>query len=236
MTPAEQFKKAVLTHLSHEMRIPLHNILAGIELLGDEKLGPLNSRQRDYISFIEKNSRQLLQMANDTLDMARLEAGKVVLSRLAVPLRPLLAEVVCMMTPLLEHKCQSCLAQVDEGVPETMQADSLRLKQILINLVSNAHKFSPSGTPIQLRCRLHQANELCFEVRDCGPGMPAGQADHLLAPFVQGEASADGTPIPGVGLGLSLVKHLAELHQGRLEISSEPGQGSLFSVFLPLSP
>lgn len=222
-----------LAKLSHELRIPLHNIVSGMEMLKEEMLGPLTDKQREYTDMIDANARQLLILSNDVLDSARLEAGKMKLSFRPVNIHELLRETVHMMKPLLQQKLQTCEVEIPPEVPETFWADPVRIKQILINLLSNAHKFSPEGKAIRIHSRLVD-DELCLSVQDEGPGIAEDEIESILKPFEQGKFEQNGD-IQGAGLGLPLVISLVEMHRGRFHVDSKPGAGSRFAVCLPLS-
>ncbi len=234
MARALRLKDEFLANMSHELRTPLHGILAMSETLLDQIRGPLNERQQKSIRLIEDSGRHLLALINDLLDVSKIEAGKLELHCAAVA---------------ADDVCRACLLFVREiavkkeirldygGAAPGVQlcADEQRLKQMLVNLLSNAVKFTPSGGQVSLRVTPDAAaGVIHFAVQDTGPGIaPADQA-RLFQPFIQIDARLSRQH-EGTGLGLALVKRLAEQHGGsvRLDSTGIAGQGCCFTITLP---
>ena len=228
---ANRAKTEFLAVMSHELRTPLNAIAGYAELLDIGVHGPLTDAQRDSISRIQHSQRHLLSLINDVLNFARIEAGRVELDRRPLSLHESLAPLGTLVAPLVEKKrlhyrYQACERDV------IVRADSEKLRQILLNLLSNAIKFTEPEGEIVLSCDCRD-REACVSVRDTGPGIPADQFERIFEPFVQLDAgltrSHDGT-----GLGLSISRDLARAMGGDLTVESAVGQGSTFTLRLPL--
>jgi signal transduction histidine kinase/AmiR/NasT family two-component response regulator len=224
-------KDEFMAAMSHELRTPLNTVLGMSEALIDGLFGPLNQSQVNSLQQIVDSGRHLLELVNDILDLAKVEAGEM---KLKVEILAL--EQICesslrfVRTAALQKRLKLDL-EIDPKLSQ-IQADGLRLRQILVNLLSNAVKFTEKGS---ITLRVHpapQEDEVIFSVIDTGVGIPAEYQDRLFQPFMQIENRLDSQH-PGTGLGLSLVKRLAELHGGRVTMQSEAGQGSTFSLHLP---
>lgn len=222
-----------LVNISHELRTPLHTIISGASVMLDGMLGPLNEKQMEYILMICKSGEHMLQLIGDLLDLAKMDAGKLVLNKQVITLSEFINDMVGMMEPLFQEKEQKLELKLKEPLPTTFQADPLRLKQVICNLLSNSHKFTPREKTITICCALNPPQELVISVQDEGPGIPDSELEMILEPFGQG-SQTNLSSIKGSGLGLSLTKRLIELHQGRLEIKSTIGKGSEFTVVLPV--
>ncbi|GMU57199.1 MAG: hypothetical protein AMXMBFR33_63450 [Candidatus Xenobia bacterium] len=221
LTRALQAQSEFLASTTHELRSPLHTVLGMSEALLEETLGPLNESQRSSLETIYQSGRHLLGLIDDLLDLSRLEAGKLRLE--------------CRHLNVADL-CRGTLDLVDSGsvtldVEESLEvwADEGRLKQILVNLLSNALKASGAAHLTVAHDREREA--VRFTVSDQGPGIAREDFSRLFVPFGQLDQSQ-----PGTGLGLMMVQRLAELSGGSVTVESQPGQGSRFSVALPLSP
>jgi PAS domain S-box-containing protein len=232
---AMRTKDEFLATMSHELRTPLNAILGLSESLMEQVYGPLNEKQLKTLGTIERSGRHLLTLINDILDLSKIEAGKMDLHY-----SPVFLETVCQAS-LLFVRQQAFKKKVDvtftiDEALTTMQADERRLKQILINLLTNAVKFTPEGGKVGLEVR-GEADEdiVVFTVWDTGIGIAPEAQKRLFQPFVQidsGLARQHG----GTGLGLALVARLTEIHGGSVQIESEEGMGSRFTVQLPQVP
>jgi len=229
---ANRAKSEFLANMSHELRTPLNAILGLSEGLLEQVRGPLNERQQASLRTVQASGRHLLALINEILDLARIEAGRL--------------EVVPEWTAARES-CEAALALVREqaagksialvlslGDPEAhLEADPRRLKQILMNLLSNAVKFTPEGGRVELAVAAAGDEALAFTVTDTGIGIAAEDQARLFAPFVQLDAGLSRQH-EGTGLGLALVQRLVALQGGGVTLESEPGNGSRFTVTLPV--
>ena len=232
LAQAMRAKDEFLATMSHELRTPLTAILALSEMLGEGIYGTLEARQKKAVLGIEESGRHLLAIINDILDIARIEAGK-----LALDISPVNVEEVCMASlRLVTNAVQDKRLQVSTHFDPAVQyvyADERYLKQILVNLLSNAAKFTPGGGAIGLEVTVTPAEQvICFAVWDTGIGIARESMSRLFKPFVQLDTRLS-REYEGAGLGLALVYRLVELHGGSVSVSSEPGKGSCFTVCLP---
>jgi signal transduction histidine kinase/CheY-like chemotaxis protein len=228
---ASKFKDQFLSTMSHELRTPLNAILGFSDLLPDERYGPLTERQRRYVAHIHTSGQHLLSLINDILDLSKIEAGHVGLTFESVRVETAFAEVVDTLRPLADKKSQTLSQHAENGL--NVRADATRFKQVLMNLVGNAIKFSPESGDIELAACLIDG-KVRVEVRDTGPGIPLEEQKRIFENFYrlrQSEKSTEGT-----GLGLAITQKLVELHGGELGLESQPGHGSRFYFSLPMAP
>jgi two-component system sensor histidine kinase/response regulator len=227
---ANQSKSDFLSSISHELRTPMNGIIGLTQLALRTEL---NSKQRDYLEKIALSAKNLLNIVNDLLDFAKIDAGKLSLEVRSFSLWDLLDEIGVLATQSTQHRALEVVFNIDPALPDQCLGDSLRIGQCLNNLLSNALKFTPTGW---VEVRLERvANELCCHVADSGIGIQPEHLPHLFNPFHQAEAST-ARHYGGSGLGLSIVHDLAQRMGGRLEVESSPGVGSCFSLYLPLQP
>jgi PAS domain S-box-containing protein len=225
-----KFKDQFLSTMSHELRTPLNAVLGFSDLLADERYGPLNDRQQRYVSHIHTGGKHLLKLISDILDLSKIEAGRMELTREDVTVASAFTEVISALYPLAEKKSQALLQEVDANLH--VDADSMRFKQVLTNLVGNAIKFTQEGGRIQLAAR-QVDNQVRVEVRDNGPGIPPEQQQRIFEAFFRLKETSSATE--GTGLGLTITARLVELHGGKLGIESRPGEGACFYFSLPLT-
>lgn len=219
-----RLKSEFVANVSHEIRTPLNGVLGMLTLLKDT---PLSNEQQDMLRTACASAEHLLDVINDILDFSKLDSGKISLALEAVNIRQLVEEVVRLFEP------QTRVAiRCSYDSPEWVEADRTRLRQILLNLVGNAVKFTHDGE-IQVRVTSVQPNQLRFEVHDTGIGIPAEKQETIFEPFVQVDGSSTRR-YGGAGLGLAICKRLVELMGGSIGVRSEPGKGSLFWFELPL--
>lgn len=233
---ADQTRSSFLSHVSHELRTPLTSVKGYVENLLDGVTGPLNNKQQRYLGRIFDNLERLIRMITDLLDRTRIETGQLALSPAEVDLERCVAEVVEQLRPLARDKQQSLTSHYPASTL-IVWVDRDRLIQILTNLVHNAIKFTPADGRIEVSLSVSDTGTATIRVRDTGPGIPPEALEKIFDPFYQtAQGRQHATKGQGLGLGLSIVKTLVELHSGRIDVWSEPGQGSEFSVTLPLIP
>jgi signal transduction histidine kinase len=230
---ADRAKSEFLATMSHELRTPLNAILGFSEVMADEVFGPIgNERYRGYAQDIQSSGRHLLDIINDVLDLSKAAAGKLQLQESRIDA----ADVVRSACRLIQPRVGEAGLTLQIKLPPrdlVIDADERLLKQMLLNLLSNACKFTLPGGRIECTVTVTQEG-LAFSVSDTGIGIPAEHLDRVLQPFVQVDSSLSRRR-EGTGLGLALVKAMAELHGGRLRLESEPEIGTTATVILPLS-
>ncbi len=226
---ANQYKSEFLANMSHELRTPLNSVLILSRDLAENAGNNLTPDQIESASVISESGTQLLTLINDILDLSKIEAGKLVLLKETFRLDDLLVYLRRIFLPQADKKKLNFEINVDAAVAETITTDRQRLTQVMSNLLSNAIKFTDSGA---VRVAVSRKNaDLLFEVRDTGIGIPADKLDHIFGAFHQVDGSTS-RKYGGSGLGLAISRHLASLLGGQLEVSSEPGKGSCFTVRL----
>lgn len=229
---ANTAKSAFLANMSHELRTPLNAVIGFSEIMHGELFGPMgNPRYREYAGDIASSAHHLLTLVNDLLDHSRIEAGRYELSEEALDLY----EVANAALRLVEGRARdlgvNLLLDTTPRLP-LLFADRRAIQQILINLLTNAVKFTPRGGRVTLRLALNAGNQLSVAVADTGIGIDAADVPRVLEPFTQIESPMSKTH-QGTGLGLPIVNALTVLHGGKLSIDSEVGRGSTFTVAFP---
>jgi signal transduction histidine kinase len=226
---ANQHKAEFLANMSHELRTPLNSILGFSQLLLEGDGGVLTQDQRQDVDIIAQNGQHLLVLINDLLDISKLEAGKAQLHRGEVDVEPLILECVESVGSLAKPKKLELTASVSPEVGRVF-ADGPKLKQVLLNLLGNAIKFTESGS-VRVTAE-RQGAELRVSVRDTGIGVPPDDAERIFESFQQGQSGISGK-YQGTGLGLAISRRLVEMHGGRIWVKSLPGQGSTFTFTIP---
>ena len=227
---ATAMKSEFLANMSHEIRTPMNGIIGLIDLTLKTQL---EEKQRFYLEKAAYSSQLMMGVINDILDFSKIEAGKLDISPTQVDLNPLIDNLIASLQPKATEKSLLLRIDVDPNLPAQILIDPLRFSQILLNLGSNAIKFTDQGH-VELTFERHQ-NDIKLQVRDTGIGMNKAQLERVFDSFTQADGSTS-RKYGGTGLGLSIVRQLVTLQHGHLEVESEPGQGSCFSVFLPLYP
>ncbi|SDM57880.1 multi-sensor hybrid histidine kinase [Franzmannia pantelleriensis] len=230
---ANRIKSEFLANMSHEIRTPLNGIIGFCQLLSRS---PLDARQREWLEHVSKASDSLLALINDILDFSKLEAGKMQLESVNLDIQVLVDEVLGLQGPQAHHKQLHLLGLVYDDVPEQLQGDPLRIKQVLTNLIHNAIKFTQRGEVI-VRVMLDDTDTqrvtLRISVSDTGIGLSETACQRLFQAFSQASAS-DSRHYGGTGLGLMICRQLVEQMGGEIGVASELGHGSTFSFTLPL--
>ena len=230
---ANASKTAFLANMSHELRTPLNAILGFSEIISEECFGPVgNARYKDYAGDIHSSGAHLLSLINDLLDVAKIEAGRMEISPNPLDARRTFEIALKLIGCKASERHQTLAIQVDDHAPP-LYADERALKQILINLVSNAVKFTPEGGRIDVVASMARDGGFQIVVRDNGPGIARDKLDNIFSPFSQVDNRYD-RQAGGTGLGLALVRGLAELHGGRAWLESEQGSGTTAYVVLPV--
>jgi signal transduction histidine kinase/CheY-like chemotaxis protein len=228
---ANQAKSDFLAHMSHEIRTPMTAILGFAEVLEDEKMG---DEPLEHLRTIRRNGAHLLTVINDILDLSRVEAGKLEL--VVGPVHParVVREVAELMGPRAQERGLELRVEIDPAVDFAIRSDATRLQQILINLAANAVKFTASGH-VRLALSAEPSGWLRFEVADSGPGIPRDKQQEIFEAFAQVDASMSRR-YGGAGLGLAISRRLALALGGSLEVASEVGHGSTFTLRIPAEP
>jgi PAS domain S-box-containing protein len=232
---ALRVKDEFLANMSHELRTPLNAILGLSESLGEQIAGPLNQKQQKYITTIGESGHHLLSLINDILDLAKIEAGQITLDINKVDIHSVCQASLRMVKQLAQKKNQEMSLKIDPGLG-LMWADERRLKQMIVNLLGNAVKFTPENGELGLEVHGDQdANKIMFTVWDHGIGIRQDDLARLFQPFVQLDSGL-AREAAGTGLGLALVAQMARLHGGNVSAESEPEKGSRFTIVLPWEP
>jgi len=231
---ALKFKQQFLSNMSHEIRTPMNSIVGFTNVVLKTEL---NGKQKEYIDAIKKSGESLIVLINDILDLAKVDAGKMIFSKKPFSLEECILDIFC----ILELKCQENNLEFtkiyDASIPKTLLGDADRLRQILLNLISNAIKFTPQG---KIDMRIHIVNEddkeiaLEFVISDTGIGIPENRLNHIFNNFEQASDEIS-KEYGGTGLGLSIVKQLVELQGGSLFVNSKVGEGSAFGFLMNFS-
>lgn len=229
---ASRLKSEFLANMSHELRTPLNGIIGFSELLCDGKAGPLNEQQQDFLNDILGSGRHLLQLINDVLDLSKVEAGRMELFPETFALPDAVEEVCSVIAQMADKKRIDVQRSLDQAL-ESVTLDRKKFKQVLFNLLSNAVKFTEEGGRVDVLVRPQSGNRLCLQVADTGIGIRPEDFGRLFVEFQQIDSSASRR-YEGTGLGLALTRKLVEFQRGAISVQSEPGQGSTFTVVLPL--
>ena len=227
---ADRLKSAFLATMSHELRTPLNSIIGFTGILQQELAGPLNDEQKKQLGMVADSADHLLSLINDVLDLSKIEAGQMRIVCEPFEIRPLLEKVARTVRPMAERKSLTFGLNIDPGVGRVC-ADSRRVEQVLLNLLSNALKFTDKGE-MKISCIL-QGAYVMVSVTDTGIGIRPEDIDKLFRPFTQIHDDL-ARPYEGTGLGLSISKRLVMMMGGTITVESEWKKGSTFSFILPV--
>ncbi len=228
-----QLKSQILATVSHDLRTPLSSILSYAEIMLQGMNGPVTDQQKETLNRLANNAEQLLAFVNKLLDSAQIDAGKVNLEIAAFPPSELLFSIDTMVNGQASRKGLSLITEIDEGVPEEVVGDLARMEQIVSNLVGNAVKFTEEGT-VKVRVYCPDDDHWAVDVSDTGPGISKEAQENIFDAFWQLDGPDNRTRDKGSGLGLYIVKQMTNLMNGEVSLVSEVGQGSTFTVTVPM--
>jgi two-component system, OmpR family, phosphate regulon sensor histidine kinase PhoR len=223
-------RRELIGNISHEFRTPLAGIRALVETLRD---GAIDDRDKaaDFLNRIEDEVERLAQIVAELTELSRIETGKAKLMLEPVDINPLLEEVLGQLSPQADRQQLSVHKELAAGLPP-VQADKTRIRQVILNIVHNAIKFTGSGGKITVATRAHDG-WVTVEVSDTGVGIARGDLPHIFERFYRGDRARSGGT--GTGMGLAIARHVVEAHGGRIWVQSQEGRGAIFSFSLPLS-
>ena len=225
----DRLKDEFVLTASHELRSPLTSVQGFAELLMLER-DSLTPKQVETVEIIVDNCRHLVRLLNDLLDLARSDAGRLGITPKPTEVAPLIEDAVRTIRAQTESANQALSEEIEPGLP-LIYVEADRIRQILVNLLTNAHEYSPEGASIEVMARV-AGDEVEIAVTDNGPGIPETQLEHIFERFTRGDAGLTQR-VGGTGLGLAISKSLVELHGGTIAVESTPGVGSTFSFRLP---
>jgi two-component system cell cycle sensor histidine kinase PleC len=232
LVDANRTKSNFLANMSHELRTPLNAIIGFAEILRHQMFGPLGSeRYLGYVDDIQRSGQHLLSLINDVLDMSRIEAGRQPLQFERQALAPLIERSMRMAQPIAQHRSVR-LRFLANGEPIEANCDGRAVAQMVINLVSNAVKFSPPGGTVDVHLEEGSEGGAKISVSDTGPGIDEELLPHLFEAYAH-RAAMTTAQSEGVGLGLAITKALVELHKGQIRVITRPGAGTMMTLELP---
>ena len=230
---SDRAKSDFLANMSHELRTPLNAIIGFSEMLVDEKVGPLNPDQKEFLNDILKSAQHLLEVINDVLDLAKVATGKLELNAQSFSLKEAIAETCGIVKPMAAER--NVVINVDAPVDnDIVTLDPLRFKQVLYNLLSNAIKYNHDNGDVRVAVSVDEQKQIRLQVKDTGIGIKEEDLPRIFDDFIQLNISTTKVQ-QGTGLGLALTKKILEQQKGSITAESEVGQGSTFTVVLPLA-
>jgi signal transduction histidine kinase len=228
----DRLKSDFLGNVSHELRTPLAAVKGYVDNLLDGVAGPLSDKPRHYLGRVRDNADRLGRMVSDLLDLTRIEAGKIELLPQALPLADVVIDAVDDLRPVAAAR--RVRVNVDLPPCPAVWADPDKMHQVIANLLANAIKFSPPGGEVVVTAHADVEDRVRLVVEDAGPGIPIDERERVFDKFYQ-VGRVEGERLPGTGLGLTIARHLIELHGGRIWVEEAPGGGAAFVVQLPVS-
>lgn len=236
LTRLVRASKENLSYLAHELKTPLTSIIGYTDLFlrqNRQNSDPQDSSPNlEHIERVLRNGRQLLHLINDALELSRYDAGRMPLQLATIAVQPLVNSIVEMVEPLARAKDLKLEADYTHA-PEHVQADPLRLQQIVTNLLSNAVRYTEAGV-VRIECTVQSEQQWTIAISDSGIGIEPDAQAHIFDPYFRAPLPEQAPPIDGTGLGLAIVDRLVKLMQGEIQLVSQPGTGSTFTVILPL--
>jgi signal transduction histidine kinase len=230
---ASERKSQFTARTSHELRTPLSSMIAFSDLALRDAYGPINDRLRNAIGHVYHGAILLKGIINDILDLGKIEAGELEIEKAPFKLRDVYSTLEGTIEATISEKGLDFSLWVSPEMPEDLIGDEGRICQILMNLTSNAVKFTDEGS-VQVKLTPYGSESWLIEVIDTGPGIPAQEQENVFQAYRQLQRSKDQKKVKGTGLGLAITRNLVELMDGRLEMVSTVGEGTTFRVFLPL--
>jgi len=229
---ANSHKSDFLARVSHEIRTPLNAIIGFSEMMVEERFGPIGSpRYLEYAHDIGNSGKHVLDIVNDLLDISKIEAGQVSMEFVSVSLNDHLAESVALLQPMANSQRVIIRTSLSASVPEVV-ADQRSIKQIALNLLSNAIRYTPSGGQIVVSTSYEPSGNVVIRIRDTGIGMNRKELEQAMKPFGQ-VGTGPRQRGDGTGLGLPLTKAMVEANRAQFDIVSAPGEGTLVSISFP---
>ncbi|MCP4347074.1 MAG: transporter substrate-binding domain-containing protein [Desulfobacterales bacterium] len=230
---ANRTKSVFLANMSHEIRTPMNSVIGYLSLVLEDS--SISKKHRDYLETAHKSSKALMGLINDILSVSKLESGRLKMEKIPLNLHTMMQEIIRTLDIAVKNKGLSLELKIDTRVPENIIGDPDKLKQILINLIGNAVKFTEKG---RIAITVEPANEnstLHFIINDSGIGIPADRLDKIFEPFTQADGST-ARRFGGTGLGTTISRQLAELMGGKIRVESKEGKGSTFCLTIPAEP
>ncbi|MCD4822033.1 MAG: PAS domain S-box protein [Methanococcoides sp.] len=228
---ANRIKSEFIMNMSHELRTPLNSIIGFTDVICSENFGALNEYQKKYTSTVLRNGKNLLNIINDIISISNIETGKMKLHINEFFVSDVIDEVEALMIPIASQKDIDLTCNIDIEIP-TIKADTIKFKQILYNLVSNAIKFTDQGGSVTIGGKISE-DLVHISVKDSGIGISPEDQNKLFTPFFQADSSTT-REYGGTGLGLALIKKFVEMHSGKIWVESEVGKGSIFTFAIPM--
>jgi len=227
----DEQKTEFLHSVAHELKTPLTAVISSSEILSEDS--PTSHRLREkLITNIRTSAESMNRRVTELLDLAQMQIGKLVVEPTSLEMGRAITEMASQLEVLFEKKKQTLTLEIPDSLPEA-NVDRVKLEQVLFNLLSNAHKFSPSGSDIILRIR-EVDRKIIVEVEDSAPVVTEEEKEKLFDPYYRGGDSDMRKRLPGIGLGLAISKKLVELHGGEIWVKSKPGKGNTFAFSLPI--
>lgn len=229
---AHQHKNRFISSMSHELRTPLNAIIGFTQTLEKKYFGDLNEKQMEYITLVKSSGEHLLSLINDILNIAKIDSGSMKFVPTYVDIRKCLNEIISIMTPQFMDKQVSLNLFVEDNLT-TMYTDELKCKQIILNLLSNALKFTKEGCKVNVEA-IKEEGSVCISVLDNGIGIKEHDLDKIFNEFYQSDDVRDQA-LGGAGIGLALTQRLVEMHGGTIGVESELNKGSKFWFKMPIN-